>query len=341
MKKYSSKYFLTTSTILEKQKIAKIATMRFFCFQDNTCLSGIEYLKIIIKKEKAKGKLKGVKFLSLDDGTIIQSSAPVLVIIGQYNRFAYLENIIDGILSRMSSIATNCMNYIKAAQNKEIIFMADRSDYYKNQPLDGYSAYIGGMRSFVTKAQLELLKNKKDAKYVGTMPHALIQQNQGDLIKAIEVFLLTFPNKPVIALIDYHNDCLKEIDLIANSKFKDKVTAVRVDTSKSVIDHSLKNHPNHLELYGVNHELILLIRKKLDEKGMHQTKIIATSGINIDNINEFNKLNTPVDIYGIGSALIKNSVHFAGDLIKINDKYESKFGRNKNIEKELLTLKKW
>ncbi len=341
MLKSTSKYFLTTSKVLKKNKIKNVSTMNFFCFQDGTCLSGINYLKKIIKLERKKGKLIGVNFISREDGDIVNAHDPVLIIVGEYNRFAYLENIIDGILSRMSSVSTNCANYKNAANDKEIIFMADRNDFYKNQPLDGYSAYIGGLRSFVTKSQIKLIKDK-DVNYIGTMPHSLIQQFNGDVVKSIEGFIKVFPNEKIIVLIDYHNNCLEEIQKIANSEFKNKIFAVRIDTSKSLVDESLKKLPNkNEELNGVNHQLIVNVRKKLDELKMEDVKIIATSGIDIEKINKFNKLKTPVDIYGIGSSLIKNTVHFAGDLIKINDKYESKFGRTKNIEKEVATLKKW
>ncbi|MGL5640108.1 MAG: nicotinate phosphoribosyltransferase [Mycoplasmoidaceae bacterium] len=339
--KYSSKYFLSAQRIIKESKIGKKSTIRFFCFHNNTCISGINYLKDLIEEEKKNNNINSIIIYSVEEGAIVNAFDTVIIIEGLYYEFAYLENIIDGILSRMSSVATNCLEYIKNAKNKEIIFMADRSDFYLNQPIDGYAAYIGGMKNFVTNGLMELLPKDNDAKYLGTMSHSLIQQCEGSLILAIELFKNTFPNEKIIALIDYYNDCLNEIDKLANSKFRNEIFAVRVDTSKSLIDNCLIENKDNNEYYGVNHHLILKIRNKLDSLEMNKVKIIASSGIDLNKINEFEKLKTPVDIYGIGSALIARRCHFAADLIKIEDKYESKFGRNVCVEKDFKKLTKW
>ncbi|MGL4617240.1 MAG: nicotinate phosphoribosyltransferase [Mycoplasmoidaceae bacterium] len=339
--KYSSKYFLSAQKIIKESKIGKISTIRFFCFHNETCISGINYLKDLINKESKNNNLNSIVVYSIKEGTIVNAFETVMIIKGLYYEFAYLENIIDGVLSRMSSVATNCLEYIKNTGNKKIIFMADRSDFYLNQPIDGYAAYIAGIKCFVTNSLMKLLPKDNDAEYLGTMSHSLIQQCEGNLLLAIELFKNTFPNEKIIALIDYYNDCLNEIEKIANSKFKNEVFAVRVDTSKSLIDNCLKEHKDKNEYYGVSHYLILKIRNKLDSLNMNNVKIIASSGIDLNKIKEFEKLKTPIDIYGIGSALIAKRCHFAADLIKIEDKYESKFGRNFCIEKDFQKLTKW
>ncbi|MGL5591577.1 MAG: nicotinate phosphoribosyltransferase [Mycoplasmoidaceae bacterium] len=339
--KYSSKYFLSAQRIIKESKIGKKSTIRFFCFSNDTCISGINYLRDLIEEEKKNNNLNSIVIYSVEEGTMVNEFDTVMIIEGLYYEFAYLENIVDGILSRMSSVATNCLEYIKNAKNKEIIFMADRSDFYLNQPIDGYAAYIGGMKNFVTNGLMEILPEGNDAKYLGTMSHSLIQQCNGNMLLAVELFKNTFPNEKIIALIDYHNDCLSEIDKLANSKFKNEIFAVRVDTSKSLIDKCLSENKNNNEYYGVNHHLILKIRNKLDSLEMKNVKIIASSGIDLNKIKEFEKLKTPVDIYGIGSALIARRCHFAADLIKIEDKYESKFGRNVCVEKDFKKLNKW
>ena len=84
------------------------------------------------------------------------------------------------------------------------------------------------MKNFVTKGLIDLLPIDNDA--LGTMSHSLIQQCQGQLLLAIELFSTTSQNAKIIGLIDYNNDCLSEIDKLAKSKFKNKIYAVRVDT---------------------------------------------------------------------------------------------------------------
>ena len=73
---------------------------------------------------------------------------------------------------------------------------------------------------------------------------------------------------------------------------------------------------------------------------MKNVKIIASSGVDLNKIKEFESLNTPVDIYGIGSALIARRCHCATDVIKSEDKYESKFGGKISVEKDFKKLTK-
>ena len=61
-----------------------------------------------------------------------------------------------------------------------------------NQPIDGYPAYVVGIKNFVTKGLIDLLPIDNDANNLGTMSHSLIQQCQGQLLLAIELFSNTF-----------------------------------------------------------------------------------------------------------------------------------------------------
>ncbi len=336
MKKYASKYFIDTIKITDKMKHK--VTLRFFSFQDKYILAGMKQVREIIEKEIPKKLLSSLTIYSKQDGDLISKKEPVLVIEGDYSAFGYLENVIDGILSRMSSIATNVYE-IKKLTDKDIIFMADRSDIYLNQPYDGYAAYIGGIRKFVTESMCEFLTDKKDAQYVGTVPHSLIQQHRGNLVDSLLHYYEVFPNNKIVALIDYNNDCIGEIKKLSESKLKDKIFAVRIDTSSSLIDKSLQHCKT--KYYGVNDKLIKLVRKTLDNLGMNKTKIIVSSGINDLSIKSFNKSKSPIDIYGIGSHFLKRTVFFTGDLIKLNGEYEAKTGRTAKIENYLKKMIKW
>ncbi len=332
--KFSSKYFIDTMKILDKKN--NVSTLNFFSFNDSYVLSGIEEVKKIIYNSIHKKDLKNIEIYSRKDGDILSKKEPCLIIKGDYSKFAYLENIIDGILSRMSSVATNVKNILKLT-DKDIIFMADRSDIYLNQPYDAKAAYLSGIRMFVTKSMVENLPS--DAQYVGTIPHSLIQQHEGDIVQTLISYNNFFPNGKLVALIDYNNDCESEIEKIAKSDIKDKVWAVRIDTSSSLIDKGLERKGK--KIYGVNSELIKLVRKALDKKNMNDVKIIVSSGINKDSIIKFNKEKALVDIYGIGSAFIERTVFFTGDLIELNEKLEAKFGRKIEINRYIDKMVKW
>ncbi|MGL5630520.1 MAG: nicotinate phosphoribosyltransferase [Mycoplasmoidaceae bacterium] len=337
---YASKYFHQTIKIVSKKKY--YSTIKFFTFDDNITLCGIKFIKQLISDEIEKKILDEISIYSLNDGDIVFSKNPVLIIQGHYKYFAIFEGIIDGILTRLSSIATNVKKISTNTYVKDFIFMADRNDLFLCQPYDGYAAYIGGARNFVTKSMMLEIDDKK-INYVGTMPHSLIQQHQGDLIKTIESYLKYFPTEKITALIDYNNDCIGEIKRIANSKFKSSISWVRIDTSKNVVDKSLQKGEwkNNNSIKGINSHLIWKVRNALDKNNLSHIKIIVSSGINEEKIKLLSKEKAPVDCFGIGSWFLHKSCHFTADLIKIDDKYESKYGRNDNIEKEIRKMKKW
>lgn len=332
LKEYSSKYFITTQKIFKDNNLGNDVTLRFFHFNDQSMVCGIEESIKLLKFCLTKKQFNSLKIWYVNDGTIINKEEPVLVIKGNYQYFGHLENVIDSILSRRSSIANNCYNIIKEINDNKLLFMADRSDDYLLQKYDGYAAYIGGVRNFCTKQHIELIKDKPNVNYLGTIPHALIQQFDGQIDEALIAYKKSINNGPIVALVDYNNDCLNEIQKISKLHFK--IDSIRIDTSNKIVDKSLQigNWKDKKELYGVCDKLILACRQELDKKNMKDTKIIVSSGININKIKHFNQNKIPVDFFGVGKSLLEVNIHFTGDLIKSNDKYQAKFGRNDNID---------
>ena len=323
---YTTDYFVKTRKIIKKYKNNQIVTMQFIHFSKQPIMvCGIEEVKQLLKKCLTKTQLARTEVNAVLDGTILKdSSYPIMTIKGRYTDFGYLENIIDGILARRSSIATNCYNAMqKLKDDQEIIFMADRNDDYTLQKYDGYAAYIAGINLFVTQAQVEFLKQTKDAKVVGTMPHALIQQYEGDLSTVIKDYKKVIDSN-VYALIDYHNDVIADLNIIKD-QFS-SIDGVRLDTSKFLIDKSLEIQK--IKEYGVNANLVKIVRNWLDTKGLTDKKIIVSSGITPQKIEYFNQQNSKVDLFGIGSYFLTPSVNVTGDLVMVDDKEESKVGRH-------------
>lgn len=332
---YSAKYFLKTRKIVTNEMPGHIVKMQFFQRKKNVMLCGINEVISIFKKIINNKK---IDLYALKDGDIITKNEPVLKIIGKYEDFGFLESIIDGILSRRSRIATNAYRIKKLLKNKNIsIFsMSDRQDDYLTQIGDGYAMYIGGIKNISTDAQGFLWGGKA----AGTMPHALIQMCKGDIIKATELYIKTFPNEKVISLVDYNNDVIND-SLAVAKKFKKKLYGVRVDTSKSLVDKYFNGkNTDNFDPRGVCKELIIALRKELDNHNFKYIKIIVSSGFNYKKIKEWLKLNIPVDIYGVGSALIfENKIDFTGDLVEIDGIKEAKRGRFDIISKRLKKIK--
>ncbi|UTR13396.1 nicotinate phosphoribosyltransferase [Salipaludibacillus sp. LMS25] len=327
---YSAVYFLKTRKIAEKYKKNTVVTMQFFQ-KENAVLCGVD--EVIALIETFADKPEELKIKALHDGDKITPFESVLTIEGHYHTFGHLEGVIDGILARRTSIATNVYKVVTEARDKKVIFMGDRDDHFSNQVGDGYAAYIGGMTAQATHAMNEWWGEKG----LGTMPHAMIQMFGGDLEKACKAYVETFPEDDLIALVDYNNDVIGDA-LKVGKAFGRRLKGVRVDTSKQMIDQYFIRNNEELGLFdprGVNPTLIKALRKALDNEGLDYVEIVVSGGFTVEKIRKFEQENTPVDVYGVGGSLLKVSIGFTGDNVLLDGNEEAKKGRRFNDNQRL------
>ncbi|MCM3125556.1 MULTISPECIES: nicotinate phosphoribosyltransferase [Bacillaceae] len=333
---FSAVYFLKTQELVKKYQEDNIITMQFFQ-KDEAVLCGTDEVIALVKT--FADHPEELEIYSLKDGDKISPFETVLTITGPYQSFGYLEGIIDGILARRTSVATNVYNVVKAASHsgkqKPVIFMGDRDDHYTTQAGDGYAAYIGGATAQATHAMNEWWGKQG----MGTMPHALIQMFDGDILAATKAYHETFPQDDLIALVDYNNDAVTDSLKVAR-EFGEKLKGVRVDTSRTMIDQYFLRNQHLLGTFdprGVNAELIFALRKALDDEGFQHVKIVVSGGFSEKRILEFEKHNVPVDMYGVGGSLLKLKIGFTGDNVMLNGKHQAKSGRrfrpNPRLEK--------
>lgn len=333
---FSAVYFLKTREIVKEFRPNNIVTMQFFQ-KEHAVLCGTD--EVIALLHTFADEPEKLEIYSLKDGDKISPFETVLTITGPYQNFGYLEGIIDGILARRTSVATNVYNVVKAAAlsgvQKPVIFMGDRDDHFMMQAGDGYAAFIGGSTAQATHAMNEWWGKQG----MGTMPHALIQLFDGDVVAAAKAYHAKYPDDDLIVLVDYNNDCITDALKVAR-EFGDKLKAVRVDTSRTMIDQYFIRHPEVLGTFdprGVNPPLIFALREALDREGFEHVKIVVSGGFNEQRIIEFEKQGVPVDMYGVGSSLLKVHIGFTGDNVLLNGKHQAKAGRryrpNPRLEK--------
>ncbi|MEI3613499.1 nicotinate phosphoribosyltransferase [Pseudogracilibacillus sp. SO30301A] len=323
---FSAVYFLKTREIVKEKLPNNIVTMQFFQKEDAVLCGTDEAIALL---HTFADNPEELEIKSLKDGDKIKPFETVLTVTGPYQDFGYLEGIIDGILSRRTSVATNVYNVVKAARTsgkqKPVIFMGDRDDHYTQQAGDGYAAFIGGSTAQATHAMNEWWGKEG----MGTMPHALIQMFRGDIVAASRAYHEMFPEDDLMALVDYNNDVITDSLKVAR-EFGEKLNSVRLDTSRTLVDkYFLRNH--HLmgtfDPRGVNPELIFALRKALDDEGFTYVKIVASGGFTEERITYFESRNVPVDMYGIGSSLLKIKIGFTGDNVLLNGTHSAKEGR--------------
>ncbi|WP_163971681.1 nicotinate phosphoribosyltransferase [Oceanobacillus halotolerans] len=324
---FSAVYFLKTKEMVEKKLPNNYVTMQFFQKKKEAVLCGTD--EAIALVHTFADQPETLEIQSLKDGDRISPYESVLTISGAYQQFGFLEGIIDGILARRTSVATNVYNVVKAARSsgkqKPIIFMGDRDDHFTQQAGDGYAAFIGGSTAQATHAMNEWWGKEG----MGTMPHAMIQMFRGDVVAASKVYHEMYPEDDLMALVDYNNDVITDSLKVART-FGDKLKAVRLDTSRTLVDkYFLRNH--HLmgtfDPRGVNPQLVFALRKALDDEGFSHVKIVVSGGFTEERINYFEQLGVPVDMYGVGGSLLKIKIGFTGDNVLLNGTPEAKEGR--------------
>ena len=336
--------------------------MQIFQKQSDSILCGtkevMELLRVaagFYKNNKWISKWHELKVAALKDGDRIGKGETVMHITGPYVYFAHLESIYLGILARRTLVATNTKRAVEAAEGKPVIFFADRFDYFLNQQGDGYAAHRGGASGVCTQAHAAWF----DGKPVGTLPHALIAVCNGNTVTAAELFSKYYPDVNLITLVDFENDCVRTALEVAK-KLGKKLWGVRIDTSQNLIDNGLKSTSSVIlgrtpigsgddsrirlmkkdsgrprqggvarmtDLSGVNPDLVKLVRKALDQEGFSYVKIVVSGGFNPERIKEFEDEKTPIDVYGVGTALIHGANDFTADIVMVDGKKIAKAGR--------------
>lgn len=327
---YSAVYFNRTKHILLEENNLKPVTMQIFQDHDGSVLCGIKQVRELLrigtgyfKDNTWISKWDTVQIKALSDGDMISQGEPVMHITAPYVYLAHLESLYLGILARLTRIATNVRHIVDAANGKQVLFFADRFDYFFNQEADGYAAFIGGVTNICTEAQ-GIWINEKAA---GTMPHALIAINNSNTNETVRLYAKYYPESPLVALVDFDNDCIAT-SLQAAREFGTTLWGIRIDTAKNLVDKSLQTLPEkNKELHGVNPTLVKLLRSKLDMEGFSQIKIIVSGGFTREKIIRFEEEQTPVDIYAVGSAIFDGKNDFTADIVGVNGKERAKTGR--------------
>lgn len=319
---FSANYFLKSNKIVKENEPNHIVTMQWFQRRDDSMLCGIDEAIALLHTFAIHPEELEIE--ALNDGDIIQNMEPVLKVTGKYENFGFLESLIDGILARRSSVATNVREVLKVSKDVPVFSMADRQDDYLTQVGDGYATYVAGIKKVSTDAQGYWWGGKG----MGTMPHALIQICNGDVVKAAKIYHKTFPNEKVTALIDYNNNVVRDSLILARA-LKEDLNGVRIDTSKSLIDHYFDDKDtSSFDPHGVCKELVFALREALDKEGFNYVKIIVSSSFSPEKIKLWNELKVPVDMYGVGTYFVNNmTCGFTGDLVMLDGKPQAKEGR--------------
>lgn len=292
---------------------------------------------------------------SLRDGETAGPHEPVMHIEGEYRSFAHLETLYLGALTEGTRIATNTRAVVQAARGKPVIMFGARHQPHEAQAGAGYAAFVGGAVAVSTDEQGEWWGSTG----LGTVPHALIAAYGGDTTLATLKFdehinrapdaigHLTAKGTPeghvnVTALVDFQNDVVNTSLGVAHA-LGTRLWGVRVDTSERLIDKAVLRELEERAGVsdsgvhgGVTPRLVVLLREALDRAGYGHVRIVASGGFDAAKIAAFEAQGVPVDVYGVGSALVHGEGYdHTADIVRLDGKELAKVGRRYRANERL------
>jgi nicotinate phosphoribosyltransferase len=260
---------------------------------------------------------------ALRDGDRVDAWEPVIETTGPYRLIAHLESVYLGVLARRSLVASNVRRVVTAAGGKPVLFFADRFDHWATQGGDGYAAFVGGAEGVATDAQAAWWGERG----LGTTPHALIATFGGDTVAAMRAFARHIPEVPLIALVDFDNDCVGT-SLACAREFGERLWGVRLDTASTLVDRSLWEQLGDFDPTGVNPQLVSNVRRALDAEGFQHVRVICSGGFNAERITAFERAGVAVDSYAVGSSLLKGASDYTADVVLREGRPCAKVGRH-------------
>src|SRR5712691_5585970 len=271
---------------------------------------------------------EGLTVHALHDGDRIEPWESVMMIEGDYTTFAHLETVYLGVLARRTMITTNVVAVLEAAHGKPLIFMPARFDHHRVQTGDGYAAYVAGaVMDVPIGVTTDANASWWGGRAIGTVPHALIASYGGNTVLAATKFAeYCEPEMNVVVLVDFENDSVRTSLEVARA-LGDRLWAVRLDTSRTLVDRSLGDELGDFDPRGVNERLVWRVREALDREGFGRVRIVVSGGFDVERIRRFEDKGVPVDSYGVGSTLIRGENDFTADVVVVDGKPCAKVGR--------------
>lgn len=284
---------------------------------------------------------------SLYDGDHAEPGDTVMTLEGPYAAFAALETPILGTLARRTRVSTNARAFVEAARPKLVIAFPARHDHWLLQPGDAVAAQIGGALTIAGGPAIAGPgKQPTLVPPLAVLPHALIGAYGGDTKAAAQAFAaqitgrdgpaspadpdataapgtptssppITSRDVQVVVPVDYDNDAVGTALVVARA-LEGQLWGVQLATSENLVDVSIIPAMGTFPPTGVNPNLVWNVRNALDAEGFGDIKILASSGMTLERIQDFEEEGVPVDAYGIGAALLAGRTGFTAALVQLD-----------------------
>jgi nicotinate phosphoribosyltransferase len=221
---------------------------------------------------------------AVPEGTVVFPNEPIINVTGPTIEVQLIETYLLNIMNFQSLIATKTARMVDVAGERTVVdFGARRAHGRDAALLAARAAYLAG----ATGTSLVLAGKIWGIPYIGTMPHAFIQNRPNEL-QAFREYSASFPHNTILLVDTY-----------------DTLEGVR---NAIVVGKEL--HEQGYRLIGIRLDsgdlakLSIEARKLLDEAGFEKSKIFASSDLDEYRIEELIRAEAPIDGFGVGTRLV-------------------------------------
>jgi len=231
--------------------------------------------------------LSGFRFTgdvwAMPEGTICFADEPLMEVTAPIAEAQLVETFLINTLGFQTNIATKALRCVHAAKGKPLVDFSLR----RTQGLDAgmqvaRSAYISGF----TGTSNVLAGKKYGIPVSGTMAHSFVLALGND-VEAFQAYARSFPGNSIF-LIDTHDvieGARSAVEVALNmAKEGYLLKGVRIDSGEMV-------------------EVSKKVRRILNEAGLHQVQIVATSGFDEFEIEKALSDGAAIDAFGVGTKL--------------------------------------
>jgi nicotinate phosphoribosyltransferase len=273
-------------------------------YLDSTRLFSDDFLSYL-KKFRFTGTVR-----AMPEGTIFFKDEPLLEVSAPLIEAQILETFLINTIGLQTMITTKAARCVHAAAGRPVIdFSARRTQGHDAAVKVARSAYIAG---FVATSNV-LAGKLYGIPISGTMAHSYVTSFDSET-EAFAAYAKTYPDKAIFLIDTYdtlqgaRNAARVALDM---KKQRHQLVGVRLDSGDMV-------------------ELSQQVRKILDDAGLHEVKIFASSGFDEFQIADLINRGAAIDAFGVGTRMgvsadapymdiVYKMVHFKGrDIRKLS-----------------------
>ena len=296
------------------------------------------------------------------EGKWVGAGEPILYVTGPLYHLSDLETLLLQKLGPPSVAAYNA--YTMCADLPKVGFLAMEARHCAGTEMTElmvYAASVGSARAQRKVGAVGFVGTATDAtahflgreRGIGTMPHALIGY-AGSTVRAAEMFAETFPDEPLVVLVDYFGQEVTD-SLAVCRRFSERAASgevsLRIDVPGSRYLEGLdpaasyavleRNAPDAVRGYrtddqlrnlvgpGVSAAAIWALREALDAEGFDKVRIVGSSGFGPEKCRIMAEADAPLDLVGTGSYLPSkwSETYATADIVAYDGKPRVKVGR--------------